>query len=122
MFVIWNVVTAVAKNIETVIISRFFTGFAGGTFLSVSGGTVSDVFLRSQIQLPMILVSSAPFIGPCLGPLIGGFISYNTTWRWNYYFIIIWSGVLLVSIAVFVSETFPPVRSQGCDASETDWR
>ncbi|KAJ5739469.1 major facilitator superfamily domain-containing protein [Penicillium manginii] len=108
-FVIWNIVTAVAKNIETVIISRFFTGFAGGTFLSVSGGTVSDVFLRSQIQLPMTLVSSAPFIGPCLGPLIGGFISYNTTWRWNYYFIIIWSGVLLVSIAIFVPETFPPV-------------
>lgn len=68
-FVIWNVVTAVSQNIQTVIVSRFFTGFAGGTFLSVSGGTVSDVFLRSQIQLPMTLVSSAPFIGPCLGPL-----------------------------------------------------
>ncbi|OQE32005.1 hypothetical protein PENSTE_c001G00580 [Penicillium steckii] len=110
LFVIWNVVTAVAQNIQTVIVSRFFTGFAGGTFLSVSGGTVSDVFLRSQIQLPMTLVSSAPFIGPCLGPLLGGFISYNTKWRWNYYFIIIWSGILLVSIVAFVPETFPPVR------------
>lgn len=109
-FVIWNVVTAVSQNIQTVIVSRFFTGFAGGTFLSVSGGTVSDVFLRSQIQLPMTLVSSAPFIGPCLGPLLGGFISYNTKWRWNYYFIIIWSGILLVSIVTFVPETFPPVR------------
>lgn len=109
LFVVWNVATAVAKNVQTVIITRFFTGFAGGTFLSVSGGTVSDVFLRSQIQLPMTLVSSAPFIGPCLGPLLGGFISCNTTWRWNYYFIIIWSGILLVSITIFVPETFPPV-------------
>lgn len=23
--------------------------------------------------------------GPSLGPLIGGFINYNTSWRWTYY-------------------------------------
>ncbi|KAJ5183426.1 major facilitator superfamily domain-containing protein [Penicillium capsulatum] len=110
LFIIWNITTAVGRNIQTILISRFLTGFAGGTFLAVSGGTVSDVFPRQQIQLPMTLVSSAPFIGPCLGPLIGGFISYNTHWRWNYYFAIIWGAILLVSIIFFAPETHHSLR------------
>lgn len=109
-FIVWNIATAVAKNIQTVIIARFFAGFAGGTFLAVSGGTVSDVFPRQQIQMPMTLVSSAPFIGPCLGPLIGGFISYNTDWRWNYYFVIIWSAIILLFIVFFAPETHHAVK------------
>lgn len=109
-FILWNIATAVAKNIQTVLIARFFTGFAGGTFLAVSGGTVSDVFPRHQLQMPMTLVSSAPFIGPCLGPLIGGFISYNTGWRWNCYFVIIWSAVIFLAIIFFAPETHHSVR------------
>lgn len=109
LFIMWNVTTAVAKNIQTILISRLLAGFAGGTFLSVSGGTVRDIFSRDQIQVPMILVSSAPFLGPCLGPLIGGFISYNAEWRWNFYFVIIWSSCLLLGIVRFVPETNHPI-------------
>lgn len=75
MFTIWTIPSAVGKNIETLVVARFFNGFAGGTFLSVAGGTTGDVFSRSEIQTPMVLVSSAPFIGPSLGPVIGGFIN-----------------------------------------------
>lgn len=74
---------------------RFIDGFAGSAFLSVAGGTVSDVFRRDQIQSPMTIISLSPFIGklnrtpishgrhdginyfnsvgPSLGPLLGGF-------------------------------------------------
>lgn len=107
---IWNITTAVSRNIQTVLIARILAGFAGGIFLSVFEGTVKDVFPRDQIQIPMTLVSSAPFIGPCLGPLIEGFISYNADWRWNFYFVIIWSACLLLGIIFFVPETYHPIR------------
>ncbi|KAL4894779.1 MFS general substrate transporter [Aspergillus ambiguus] len=112
LFIIWNVTTAVAKNVQTILISRLLAGFAGGTFLSVSGGTVRDIFSRDKIQIPMILVSSAPFIGPCLGPLIGGFISYNAGWRWNFYLMVIWSSCLLLGIVCFVPETNHPINEK----------
>ncbi|KAI8725590.1 MFS domain-containing protein [Fusarium sp. LHS14.1] len=109
MFTIWTIPCAVAQNIETMIIVRFFGGFAGSTFLSVAGGTVGDVFLRSEIQKPMSLVSLAPFIGPAIGPAIGGFINYNTNWRWTWYVMIIWAVVLMVSIIFFAPETYHPI-------------
>ena len=109
MFLIWTIPSAVAKNIQTIIVSRFFNGFTGGTFLSVAGGTAGDVFSRNQIQAPMALVSSVPFIGPSLGPVLGGFINSHLDWTWTYYIMIIWSAVLLICMIFFAPETYHPI-------------
>ncbi|KAF5007706.1 hypothetical protein FDECE_5954 [Fusarium decemcellulare] len=109
LFLVWNIPSAVAQNIETMIIARFFAGFAGSTFLSVAGGTVGDVFAREQIQKPMSFVSLAPFAGPALGPLLGGFINYYTDWRWTFYVMLIWSAILMVSIVFLAPETYHPI-------------
>lgn len=95
MFLIWLTPSAVARNAETMLIvclcllqahntflslspphdarnqaltcvqARFLDGFAGSSFLSVAGGTVSDVFRRDQIQAPMVIISLSPFVGKC---------------------------------------------------------
>ncbi|KAF6819642.1 bicyclomycin resistance [Colletotrichum musicola] len=106
MYVIWIIPSAVAKNIATMLVARFFDGLSGSAFLAVSGGTVSDLFARHELQAPMLMYSLAPFIGPCIGPLIGGFVNYNAYWRWTYYVMIIWAFALLVAIVVFVPETY----------------
>jgi MFS family permease len=54
----------------------------------------------------MALFSISPFIGPSAGPLIGGFINYNIKWRWTFWVTLIWSGILLVAIALLVPETY----------------
>ncbi|KAK3905044.1 major facilitator superfamily domain-containing protein [Staphylotrichum tortipilum] len=108
-FIIWLIPSAVAKNIETMIIARFFQGLAGSAFLSVSGGTVGDLFTRDTMLAPMAIFALAPFIGPSTGPLVGGLINMYTGWRWTHYVLLIWAGVLFVSIALFVPETYHPV-------------
>lgn len=113
LYVIWIIPQAVAQNIATVIVTRFFGGFSGGTFLAVSGGTVGDLFPKEELQAPMAVFTISPFLGPVAGPLIGGFINYNVNWRWTYYVLIIWSVVLLVTIILLVPETYrkPPALS-----------
>ncbi|KAL2846722.1 major facilitator superfamily domain-containing protein [Aspergillus pseudodeflectus] len=108
-FLIWLIPCAVAKNIETMIVCRFINGLAGSAFLSVAGGTVGDLFDRHDLSAPMMLYTSSPFIGPEVGPLVGGFINQYTTWRWTFYVLLIWTGALLVSIILFVPETYHPV-------------
>ncbi|KAI1381432.1 MFS general substrate transporter [Hypoxylon crocopeplum] len=110
MFLIWLIPSAVAKNAATMLIARFIDGFAGSSFLSVAGGTVSDIFTRDQIQAPMVIISLSPFVGPSIGPLLGGFINYYTNWRWTYYAMIIWAFAEMVMIAVFAPETYHPIK------------
>ncbi|KIW99043.1 uncharacterized protein Z519_00706 [Cladophialophora bantiana CBS 173.52] len=108
-FTIWLFPCAFAQNIQTMLIARFLDGFSGSAFLSVAGGTVGDMFNRDQLQAPMMIYTASPFIGPGLGPVIGGFINYNTSWRWSYYVLLIWSGVMVIAITLIVPETYMPV-------------
>ncbi len=105
-FIIWIIPSAVAQNIQTMIVARFFQGLAGSAFLSVSGGTVGDMFTHDTMLAPMSIFALAPFVGPSTGPLLGGLINTYTNWRWTHYVLLIWAFVLLVSIALFVPETY----------------
>ncbi|RDW85971.1 hypothetical protein BP5796_04296 [Coleophoma crateriformis] len=109
LFVIWLIPCARATNIQTMLISRFFNGVAGSAFLSVAGGTVGDLFDRHELAAPMMIYTASPFLGPELGPLIGGFINQFTSWRWTFYVPLIWSGILLIFIIFFVPETYHPL-------------
>lgn len=106
LYVIWIIPQAVSQNIQTLIVTRFLDGFSGSAFLAVSGGTVGDLFAKSQLQAPMLLYSLAPFIGPVVGPLVGGFINSFTSWRWTYYTLLIWGVVALALIVFCVPETY----------------
>jgi multidrug resistance protein len=108
-FIIWIIPSALAKNIQTMLVARFLDGLSGSAFLSVAGGTVGDMFNRETLQLPMLIYTGSPFIGPSIGPLIGGFINQYSSWRWTFYVLLIWSGVNLGMIFLFVPETYHPV-------------
>ncbi|PHH78535.1 hypothetical protein CDD82_3002 [Ophiocordyceps australis] len=108
-YTIWLVPQAVARSVAVVIVFRFLDGFAGSAFLAVAGGTVGDLFSNDQLQAPMAIFSVAPFVGPSLGPLLGGFINYNVSWRWTFYLLLIWSACILVAVVFWVPETYHPI-------------
>ncbi|KAK5046398.1 hypothetical protein LTR84_008200 [Exophiala bonariae] len=108
-FTTWLIPCAVAKNLATMLVARFFDGLAGSAFLSVAGGTVGDMFNHDQLQAPMMIYSAAPFLGPSIGPIIGGFINQYASWRWSYYVLLIWSGVMLLCMIFLIPETYMPV-------------
>ncbi|KAG7539600.1 hypothetical protein FFLO_03476 [Filobasidium floriforme] len=108
VFLLFNIPVALANNIAVHLIFRFITGFAGSAFLSISGGTVSDMFINSEVGPPMAFIAFCPFSGPVLGPLIAGFINQNTYWRWTYYLVLIWAGVELLLVWFFVPESYRP--------------
>ncbi|OQE16987.1 hypothetical protein PENSTE_c022G01609 [Penicillium steckii] len=94
---------------ETLLIGRFLSGFSGSAFLSVAGGTVGDIFPRHELAFPMMIYTASPFVGPEIGPLLGGFINQYTDWRWTFYVLLIWAAMMLGLVYLFVPETYQPV-------------
>jgi multidrug resistance protein len=109
LFIIWIIPSAVAHNMATMLVARFIDGFAGSAFLTVAGGTVGDLFTKMELQAPMVIFTSSPFLGPIAGPIIGGFINDFANWRWSFYVLIIWSFVQWIAVVSFVPETYHPV-------------
>lgn len=88
---------------------RFICGYSGAAFLSVAGGSVSDMFSNSEVATPMAVYTICPFLGPELGPVLSGFIIQHLHWRWTFYVLIIWSSVQAAALIIMVPETYIPV-------------
>ena len=101
-----------AQNIQTLLVMRFLAGSFGSSPLTNSGGVIADIFPASQRGLAMCVFASAPFLGPTLGPIVGGFAGESIGWRWVEGIIAIFTGVLWIVGTLVVPETYAPVLLQ----------
>lgn len=109
LFLLLNLPVAFAPHIALHLAFRFLTGFVGSGFLSVSGGAITDIFHNTRVATPMMIFSTAPFLGPVLGPLLSGFINQQQPdWRWTYYVVIMWAFVCMVLLLLLLPETYDP--------------
>lgn len=106
--VIFIIPCAVAKNIGTLIVFRALGGLAFSAPMTLVGGTLADLWKNEERGVPMAAFSAAPFIGPAIGPLIGGYLSDAAGWRWLYWIQLIFAFVVWVLISFTVPETYAP--------------
>jgi multidrug resistance protein len=106
--VVFIIPGAVAKNIATLLVARAIDGIAFSAPMTLVGGTLADLWKTEERGVPMAAFSAAPFIGPAIGPLVGGFLSDNLGWRWLYWIQLILSGAVWFLITFTVPETYTP--------------
>jgi multidrug resistance protein len=106
--VVFIIPCAVAKNAATLVVCRLIDGIAFSAPMTLVGGTLADLWRAEERGVPMAAFSAAPFIGPAIGPLVGGFISDNAGWRWLYWIQLILSTVIWVVMTFTVPETYAP--------------
>ena len=83
------------------------------TGIKVGGGVLSDCFHPEERGKSMAIYSLAPLLGPAIGPIAGGFIAENTSWRWAFYSTSIIAGVIEIVSFLFLSESYGPKILQG---------
>lgn len=98
-----------ASNIWTLCILRCLAGSFGGCLFSNAGGTISDLFSARQRGLALSLYAAAPFLGPSIGPIIGGFLGMNSGWRWVEGLLSICAGLAWLLATLLIPETYAPV-------------
>ncbi len=106
--VIFIIPCAVSKNIETLLICRAIDGIAFSAPMTLVGGTLADLWRTEERGVPMAAFSAAPFIGPAIGPLVGGFLSDAAGWRWLYWIQLILAAIVWAVITFTVPETYAP--------------
>lgn len=69
---------------------------------------MSDCFRAEERGRAVSIYSLAPLLGPAVGPIAGGFIAENTTWRWCFYSTSILTGVIQFIGLFLLQETYGP--------------
>ncbi|KAL2784811.1 major facilitator superfamily domain-containing protein [Aspergillus keveii] len=107
---VFTIASATSKDIQTLIICRFFAGVFGASQLSVVPGVLADLYDDTRRGIAISLYALTVFVGPFSAPFIGGFIATSSLgWRWTLYIPAIMgfaSGMLLL---FSLKETYAPV-------------
>lgn len=106
-FAILIIPCALTKNLETVLVVRFFGAFAGSAMIGNAPGTVNDIIMEKYRALAFSVWSLGPMNGPVIGPLVGGFVYQYLGWRWTNWVVMISSIASFAGICL-VAETYAP--------------
>ncbi|KAJ7171197.1 major facilitator superfamily domain-containing protein [Mycena filopes] len=110
MYTILHLGQALAKNIETLLITRFLAGVFGVAPLVSGGGLIADIWAVESRGLATSMFAASVFLGPVMGPIVAGFIVDSTlSWRWVFWVMMIFAGACTAVTIVALPETYAPV-------------
>lgn len=105
LFVITSLLCCFAKNIEQIIILRFFQAIGGCASVVISRAIVRDIFnpqQTAQVFSNLVLVMG---LAPIVAPFIGNVILKNYNWRVIFLFLAIYGFICLIMSIIKVPET-----------------
>jgi MFS transporter, DHA2 family, multidrug resistance protein len=115
-FTFFSFLCGQATNIWTLVAFRFLQGIGGGALLSVSSAIVYELFPKEKLGTASALFGVGIFIGPTIGPTLGGFITENYSWPWIFYINIPIGAAVAVICSFLLGE---PLLKQ--KAGKIDW-
>ncbi|TKA73636.1 hypothetical protein B0A49_05183 [Cryomyces minteri] len=111
MFMLFTLGAGYSQNFASLLVCRLFAGLTGAPVLAVGAGTNADLFPPHLRAVATSLFLLAPFAGPTLGPVIGGFAAQHKGWQWT-----MWCTLFIAVAAYLVSlgthETYKKVILQ----------
>ncbi|KAM0482452.1 hypothetical protein ACHAPX_002970 [Trichoderma viride] len=113
LFTLFCIPVAVGKNLQTILIGRFFCGVSGVAPIALFGGGLVDIWHPEQRAIAMATVIGIVLGGPLLAPVMGNFITASHLgWRWTGWLSCIMGGACTVLCVLGLPETYPPIILQ----------
>jgi DHA2 family multidrug resistance protein len=115
LFTVCSFMCGNATGIWELVAFRFLQGLGGGALLSVSATVVYELFPKEKQNVASALFGIGIFIGPTIGPTLGGYITENYSWPWIFY-INVPIGIAAAVSCLFL--LYEPLRQK---ARQIDW-
>jgi len=91
---------------------RLLQGVAAGGGLAAGRTMIRDVYSPQEAQRAMSRVVMLFALAPAVAPVIGGWLEHVFDWHSVFYFLALYSGLMLVLILLRVPETLPTSMRQ----------
>ncbi|KAJ3499578.1 hypothetical protein NLG97_g216 [Lecanicillium saksenae] len=109
IYIAFTIGCALSTTTAMFLVFRLICGCAASAPLVIIGGTIADLYVPSERGAAVALSCISPLFGPALGPVIGGFVSRGLGWRWTFWIILIFAGIVTLATFLTMKETFEPV-------------
>ena len=115
IFTIASLLCGLAGNFEQLVFARILQGIGGGGLISTSQAILRDTYTLEEQGKAQGIFAMGVIVGPALGPVLGGWITDNLTWRWAFFINLPVGIVAAVLIWFFLRNPHKPERSRKLD-------
>ena len=108
-----NIGLALQDSYAALFVLRCMQSAGSSTTIALSCGIVADVAIAAERGTYMGIVQAGSLLGPSIGPVIGGLLTQYLGWRSIFWFLVIFAGVFMVVLLLFLPETARQVVGNG---------
>jgi len=84
-FTIASALCGLAQSLEQIVVFRLLQGLSGAALIPISQAVLFDINPPKDHGRAMSLWGVGVVLGPMLGPILGGWLTDNYSWRWVFY-------------------------------------
>ncbi len=85
IFTIASLMCGMAPSFGALVFWRLVQGMGGGGLISTSQAILRDTYPLEEQGTAQGIFAMGVIVGPALGPVLGGWITDNLTWRWIFF-------------------------------------
>lgn len=104
-FVVASILCGAAQSLTQIVGFRLLQGFFGAALVPLSQSILLDIYTPEERGQAMALFGVSVMVGPVLGPVLGGWLTDNISWRWVFYINLPLGILALAGVSIFVTET-----------------
>jgi DHA2 family multidrug resistance protein len=95
----------IAQSIEEIVLFRVVQGMFGAALVPLSQTVMLDIYPPERRGWAMSLWGMGVMIGPIMGPILGGWLTENYSWRWIFFINVPFGIVTALGLVAVMDET-----------------
>jgi MFS transporter, DHA2 family, multidrug resistance protein len=104
-FTISSMLCGTATSLYQLVGYRLLQGGFGAALVPLSQSVLLDIYPRERQGSAMAYWGMAIMIGPIIGPILGGWLTFNYSWRWDFYINVPIGLLAFLGMVLFLPET-----------------
>jgi DHA2 family multidrug resistance protein len=120
IFTVSSLLCGIAPSLGLLLLFRVLQGAGGGGLQPMAQAILADTFPPEKRGLAFALYGITTIMAPTIGPTLGGWITFNYSWRWIF-FINLPVGILALFLVYTVVEDPPYLKRLRAAAARLDY-
>ncbi|CAB3707449.1 Colistin resistance protein EmrB [Trinickia soli] len=117
LFMAFSMMCGASHSLEWMIIGRVGQGFTGGAMIPTAQTIIRTRLPRAQLPVGMTIFGLIVLLGPLLGPVLGGWLAENVSWKWCFFI----NFPVCAALIALLLAGLPADRPHWHDFINADW-
>jgi DHA2 family multidrug resistance protein len=104
-FTIASTLCGLAQSLSQIVLFRVLQGMFGAALVPLSQSVMYELYPPEQRARAMGLWTMGVMMGPICGPILGGWLTENYSWRWVFYINVPFGVLTAIGLLTFLKES-----------------